>query len=223
MSAIDAYLAELIGGLSGSPRHLRDIASETRSGLEELADEYRSRTTSREDAESLAVAEFGTVEILGPAFQEMLAIKESRHTALITTMVIAMQPLVWGYPYDLATGGTASQFGSVHGGLSIAVAAVGVAAATFMLWALAISHADGTASRRHIALARRVGRTAIAATVVIGMFGVALGAVSMASTGPPTRVMAVWAIVFLFAPLALAARAARRALDTAPALTPRPA
>lgn len=222
-SAIDTYLAELSGGLFGSARRIRDITSEARSGLEDLVDDYESRGISRREAERLAVDEFGAVEVLGRAFQEVLAIEESRRTALITTLVIAIQPLVWGHPYDLVTHRGTTQPGPLHGGLSITVAAAGIASATFMLWALAASHADVAASRQHPALARWIGRAGMAATIVIGMLGVALGAVSIATTDTPAGLRIVWAMAFLFAPLAFMARAAKRALDATPALRSHPA
>lgn len=215
MSSIDAYLAELTADLRGSPKQVGDIVAEVRAGLEEVADQHQMSGMSRHRAERLAVDEFGPVTMIGPAFQEVLAVRESRRTALTISLVIASQPLVWGPPYDAATKGTGTPFDGVHGALSIAVALVGVAAVAFMLIALGTSHLGGSSAGRHSRLARRVAWIGIGSTAAVGLLGTALGAVGLVSSDVPTVLMVSWALMFFFAPLVIASQSARRALQAA--------
>lgn len=92
---IDAYVAELSGSLSGPRRAKRDLLTEARDSLFDSAEAYQERGLNRTAAERRAVADFGVVKEVAPAYQAELGLAQGRRTALLVILVLAPQHLIW--------------------------------------------------------------------------------------------------------------------------------
>lgn len=68
MSAIDDYLDRMLGELRGSPETVRRILSETENHLRETAESLEREGSTSADAESEAVARFGSADIVARQF-----------------------------------------------------------------------------------------------------------------------------------------------------------
>lgn len=80
---IDAYITELGRALRGPRRVKADLLTEARDSLVDAADAYQSKGLAREQAERQAVAEFGDVRQIAPAYQATLGLAQARRTALL--------------------------------------------------------------------------------------------------------------------------------------------
>jgi hypothetical protein len=92
---IDAYVAELSGVLSGPRRAKRDLLTEARDSLVDSTEAYERRGLNRRAAERRAVADFGGVQEVAPAYQTELGLAQGRRTALLVIIVLAPQHLIW--------------------------------------------------------------------------------------------------------------------------------
>lgn len=96
---IDAYVAELDGALTGPRGTKRDLVVEARDSLVDTADAFEAEGLEREEAERLAVTEFGEVSEIAPGYQaELTAVSGRRLGALLFVSVpitVAMWSMLW--------------------------------------------------------------------------------------------------------------------------------
>jgi hypothetical protein len=172
-----------------------------------------------EEADAMAVRDFGTVEEVAPGFQETLAVAASRRTALWLVLAVLIQPLAWDGGLDLAAGGPAPE-GWVYRALDVSVELGGGIAVLGTLLALL---ATGLGSRKVLRRDRIARATALfggTAAIVVTAEGVLMTALYAPAT------VGTWALVtlLLVLPFGAAAASARRTLAaaTAPALSRAP-
>src|SRR5688572_16599638 len=92
---IDGYAGLLAGALRG-PRRLRDdLVTEARDGLVDATEAYRARGLDRAAAERAAVVDFGPVAEIAAAYRPELALAQARRSAVLLSMLILIQPIVW--------------------------------------------------------------------------------------------------------------------------------
>jgi hypothetical protein len=152
---IDRYLAGLAAELRGPRRLKADLLAEARDSLCDAADAYQQKGLGAAAAARRAVAEFGGVAEIAPAYQAELAVAQGRRTARLIAAglvgVYAGTSLAWsGYGGWLATG---------FRGLCLAGALLAALA-----WLRSRSVSDG------VAFTRLLGRAALA---FLGLHGLA--------------------------------------------------
>jgi hypothetical protein len=86
---IDAYVAELDRTLRGPRRAKADLLAEVRDSLQDATEAHGRGGLPPEDAEAEAVAEFGAVPDIAPAYQTELGVSQARRTALLVFGVLA--------------------------------------------------------------------------------------------------------------------------------------
>lgn len=101
---IDEYVDRLDRALTGPPRLKDDLVTEARHGLVDAAEGYREAGLPAADAERQAVAEFGAVPELAPAYQVELAAGAARRLTLRLALVSALlgpvaQLMWWRAPW----------------------------------------------------------------------------------------------------------------------------
>jgi hypothetical protein len=202
VGAIEEYVAQLGAALKGPRRTKADLVREARDGLLDAAEAYACSGLSPDQAERQAVADFGTVAQVAPAFQQELGYAQSTRTALLVGLVLAPQDFLW----DLVSPDAAPAAG-LYGQVS---------ALTSPLGAIAL-----LGSVAAVALGGRVPWI-IRAT---GFFSYGVAAVFVATGlllvfSGPTPPLAVAglpaALVLVIAPMFVVARSARRCLAAAP-------
>ncbi|GII57185.1 hypothetical protein Pth03_55740 [Planotetraspora thailandica] len=92
---IDDYVIGLRRALHGPVRAKRDLLAEARDGLADAALAYADEGYDRAEAERLAVADFGSVAEVAPAFQEELAVAQGRRTAALLFVSVPVTALMW--------------------------------------------------------------------------------------------------------------------------------
>ncbi len=107
-SRIDDYVASLGHRLRGPRRLRRDLLAEARDGLADAAEALAADGLDREEAERLAVAEFGDVAEIAPGYQAELTACQGRHTAVLLFLSVPVTTLMWSalwrfYPWTPAT------------------------------------------------------------------------------------------------------------------------
>jgi hypothetical protein len=208
--ARDDYLRRLDDALVGPLRVKRGLLREAADHLEDAADAYRDAGYDEPDAASMALADFGTVEEVAPAFQTTLAVASSRRTARMLFTFLAIQPFLWDGGLSLAEVDSAPE-GLVYAVLDIAVEVVG---AVMIVSAVLLVAATGIGNRwLHAgrALARLTGLVTIGTAVWMKLTAISM---TLLSSGlEPVH----WAMVGLFivAPMSLTAASARRTLAAA--------
>ena len=80
MSVAEPYVAALDSALDGPRRVRRGLVTEARDHLDDATDAYRRAGYETVEAERLAVADFGELDEVVPAFQTTLAVAASRRT-----------------------------------------------------------------------------------------------------------------------------------------------
>ncbi|MDQ7910037.1 permease prefix domain 1-containing protein [Phytohabitans sp. ZYX-F-186] len=105
---IDEYVRTLDRALSGPGRLKGDMLREARHGLADAAEAYQEEGLPRAEAERLAVAEFGEVRALAPAYQAELGLGAARRLALKMVLVPALfttlADFMWrGSPWSTST------------------------------------------------------------------------------------------------------------------------
>lgn len=87
---IDAYIAELDAVLRGPRRVRADLLAEARDGLTDAASAYAEAGYPLEEARRRAVADFGAVRTVAPAYRRELAAAQAPRTALWVLLVHAV-------------------------------------------------------------------------------------------------------------------------------------
>lgn len=105
---IDDYVQTLDRALSGPSRLKGDMLREARHGLADAAEAYEAEGLPRTEAERLAVAEFGEVRALAPAYQSELGLGAARRLALKMVLVpmlfTTLADFMWrGSPWSTST------------------------------------------------------------------------------------------------------------------------
>ncbi|MFE6614031.1 permease prefix domain 1-containing protein [Amycolatopsis sp. NPDC057786] len=75
MNAIEAYIGELEGRLSGPCSAKADLLTEARDGLVDAADAYRAGGVDEAEAERRAVADFGPADLIARDYQTELGLR----------------------------------------------------------------------------------------------------------------------------------------------------
>jgi hypothetical protein len=138
--SVDEYLLGLRKALPGPRRKKADLLAEARDHLIDAAEAFEADGLDRTAAECAAVADFGELSDVVPAYREELAVAQSRNTAALLLGVMLLQPLiwqpgVWAWNQDVS-GPSELAIQLEHwvrwiGGLSIAGAVVAVLATSF--------------------------------------------------------------------------------------------
>jgi len=202
------YLDALDAALVGPRRTKRELVQEARDHLDDATAAYVRAGYDEPDAAARAVADFGSVDEVAPAFQTTLAVASSRRTALLLFAVLSVQPFLWDGPWSKAE---ESPSGLVYGILDVGVEILGTVA---LAAALLLVLATGIGSRwirNGRVLARITGVVTIASAVTIKLAGIALTLAS--STFTPLH----WVMLlgFVLVPLSVTGALARKTLATA--------
>jgi hypothetical protein len=96
---VDRYVAGLGAALRGPRRVKADLLAEARDSLVDAAEAYRAGGASEREAARRAVAEFGGLSEIVPAYQAELAVAQGRRTALLIALALPLlrllTPLIW--------------------------------------------------------------------------------------------------------------------------------
>ncbi|GAA4694954.1 permease prefix domain 1-containing protein [Phytohabitans rumicis] len=160
---IDDYLRTLSDQLRGPRRQKADLIAEARGSLEDAATAYQDSGLDARSAQTLAVAEFGGVGELAPAYQAELTASQGRRLALVVALVpvgMLTADWMWWQPPDVPAEAPPSAF-------LLMVQAIDWV--SYVVGALALVALVALPSRRD---PRRIVRALAAGTLVIcGLIG----------------------------------------------------
>ncbi|MGL5816710.1 MAG: permease prefix domain 1-containing protein [Phycicoccus sp.] len=181
--------------------------------LEDAADALADAGLTPDAAARQAVADFGAVEEVAPAFQETLIVASSRRTAWLLLLALAYQPFLWDSGLDLGSTlndtppdpatvlySTLDRGIELAGGLPIAAAVLAVLATG--------------AGRRWLPAARPLARMTAATALTAAVVLPGLAAALIVLSGAPTILWAL-GVALLAVPMAVAAASAQRTWVTA--------
>ena len=215
---IEAYVDALDCSLRGPRRVKADLLAEARDALVDTATAYEREGLERPAAEARAVAEFGTVDEVGPDYQAELAFSQGRRTGLFLFFVLIGQAVAWRMVWPQIRPGPAGDPTPASAALGQAVGWLsGVALAGSLVSILACGVGVrwlGGASPRVIrgtgALALTVATSLTVLSAVLALVAPRTGSLLSLSVGLP------WSIAFLLIPMAGVAVSGRRCLVAAP-------
>ncbi|MEU7693397.1 hypothetical protein FLW53_16945 [Microbispora sp. SCL1-1] len=92
---IDEYVASMRHTLRGPGRAKRDLLAEARDSLLDAAEAYEAEGLPRDEAERLAVTDFGAVAEIAPGFQGELAVSQGRRTAVLLFLSVPLTAFLW--------------------------------------------------------------------------------------------------------------------------------
>ncbi|GAA0398204.1 hypothetical protein GCM10009530_57350 [Microbispora corallina] len=92
---IDDYVAALRRGLHGPAAAKRDLVTEARDSLVDAAEAYECEGLPREQAERLAVEDFGPLGDITPGYQQELVVGQGRRTAALLFVSVPLTALMW--------------------------------------------------------------------------------------------------------------------------------
>lgn len=197
-----AYLASLDAALRG-PRGLRrSLVREAGDHLEDAVEANVERGLDVQEATALALADFGTVEEVAPAFQTTLAVASARRTALLFLTVMLVQPFVWDQHGEVAPDS-----------LLYAVLDTGVEFLGMLMMAIALVSALACGiGNRWLPAGRTIARATGWAALVSGGALVAVGTTMVVLTD--RLVPGQWTLltIFVLVPIAATSVSARRTL-----------
>ncbi|WP_238161069.1 permease prefix domain 1-containing protein [Kribbella antibiotica] len=204
--AVDEYLAGLRKALPGPRRKRADLLAEARDHLVDATEAFEADGLTRTAAERAAVADFGRLSDVVPAYREELSVAQSRNTAALLFGVMILQPLiwqpgVWGWNQDLNGPSELSvlleQLVRWIGGASIAGAVIAVLATNFgQRYAVVRQHGS-----------RVTAVFALASAVIVSLGGVSMTLESSSTSG---HLDVIPVSAFVVAPLLLVALQALR-------------
>ena len=207
VSTAEEYVVALDGALVGPARVRRGLVQEARDHLEDATSALRGSGYERAEAERIAVADFGPLDEIVPAFQTTLAVASARRTALMLFAVLGIQPFLWDGPF-----GPHDQHPDPDGALfTVLDHAVEYGGGLMVLVALALVVASGIGNRWFAAgrgIARLTSVTTIATAASIKVIGLSMVLLS-AGSDPSAWLLLV---VFIVVPLSVTATQARRTL-----------
>ena len=176
---IDVRLASLDSALTGPRRVKADLLAEVRDGLDDAAQIYRREGWSAHEAAFRAVAEFGDLATVLPAFQVELAMAQAQRAA---RTLVAVPAAMFGLWIALRARGLLADDGAPpawFARLGEASLAVGLATIALAALALALSRRPG----RHARDTGLLRKFSAAATIAIGLqilMSIALAAATVA-------------------------------------------
>jgi hypothetical protein len=206
VSIAEEYVAALDGALVGPGRVRRGLVQEARDHLEDATAALGDSGYGRPEAERIAVADFGELDEIVPAFQTTLAVAASRRTAWLLLAALSIQPLLWDGP--LGHDDRPAPDGLLFAILDHLVewgGGVMILAAVLMLAATGIGN-------RRFAAGRAVARLNAVTTIVFSasIKVIAVGMVLLSGAGQPQAWLML--LVFIMVPFSAAATQARRTL-----------
>ncbi|MFD1539704.1 permease prefix domain 1-containing protein [Nonomuraea guangzhouensis] len=92
---IDDYVAELGKALCGPPGPKHDLVVEARDSLADTADALEAEGLARDEAERLAVREFGAITEIVPSYQRELTAAAGRRLGLLMLISLPITVLMW--------------------------------------------------------------------------------------------------------------------------------
>ncbi|WP_405063109.1 permease prefix domain 1-containing protein [Kribbella sp. NBC_01505] len=207
-TSVDDYLVGLTKALPGPRRKKADLLAEARDHLTDATEALEADGLDRTAAERAAVADFGDLSDVVPAYREELAVAQSRITAALLFGVLILQPLiwqpgVWSWNQDL---GGPSALSVILEHLIRWVGAFTIAGAVIALLATSLG--------QRFALVRQHGARMIAVFAIVSAVVVSLGGMSMTlewslASG---RLDVIPVSAFVVVPLFLVGLQARRGL-----------
>jgi hypothetical protein len=206
VSIAEAYVTALDHSLVGPRRVRRDLVQEARDHLDDASAALSDAGYDRAEAERIAVADFGDLDEIVPAFQTTLAVAAARRTALMLFAVLAIQPFLWDGPLGLDGGPPPDGVA-----FSILDHAVEYGGGAMILVALALLVASGIGNRWFAAgrgIARLTAITTLVAGVSIALVGLAMVVLSSGTDPLPWLLF----LSFIIVPFGLTGTQARRTL-----------
>jgi hypothetical protein len=182
-SRIDDYVAALGRRLRGPRRLKRDLLAEARDGLADAAEALRADGLDRDEAERIAVAEFGDVAEIAPGYQAELAACQGRRTAALLFLSVPVTTLMWSALWRLHPWRPADPadipawFMPLAQGVDLVQAATGIAGALALL---ALGRAARRARRSRL-LDPRVLTRGLGVLILVQMPLVALASTALSS------------------------------------------
>lgn len=175
---MEAYVVALGRELRGPRRAKDDLLREARDHLTDATEAMVAGGRSELDAQRRAVAAFGSVDDVAPAYQAVLSSGSSRRIGLGLFVVTAAQPVAW----DLAVG-SGEPDGRVGALLGVGVQVVGIAC----LVAAPLLVLLGGIGVRRFGIRKGLLRAGVLATLVLSLLiaGQAVAMVSVSSTPLP--------------------------------------
>lgn len=203
-----AYLARLDTALVGPLRPRRSLLREAADHLEDATEALVEAGYHPEDAARRAVADFGDIDAVAPAFQEALGVAASRRTAWLLMIALGAQPFLWDEGLQLAS---ANELSAPDTSLYVVLdRAIELGGSVILVGALLALIATGIGSRwlpaRRL-IARATAAFALTAAIAMPALCIAMAAMSEAT-------FAFWTLITLLtiAPLATVALSARQTL-----------
>jgi hypothetical protein len=175
---IDEYVRTLDRTLTGPGRLKGDMLREARHGLADAAEGYQEEGLPRAEAERRAVADFGDVRALAPAYQTELGLDAARRLALkmvlVPALFAALADFMWrGSPWSTSTTGAHPPAGymlisQTQDYLGYVWAGLALAAYLWLAWAARRGRPTGRVTVRAIGLVTLsiVALTSLAGAVV---------------------------------------------------------
>jgi hypothetical protein len=214
-TTVPAYLHALDSALVGPRRVKRGLLAEAADHLAEGQQAYERAGYDAPEAASRAIAEFGSVEEVAPAFQTTLAVAASRRTAWALLAFLLPQPLLWDGGLRLAGEAQADNAGSANFVLvDTVLESVGSVA---MLGAFLTVLATGVGNRWFQAgrqIARGTAWFTIGACAAVPLLAGSLAVMSGELKHPGHLLLM---LVFVLLPVALVSLTARRCLTASQA------
>lgn len=209
-TAIGEYADSLGAALVGPRRVKRGLVDEARDHLADATEAYADAGYDEDEAATMAVADFGPVEEIAPAFQTTLAVAASRRTAWVMLAILGAQPFIWDGGLQLAENANAHPPSmALYAFLDASIEIVG---ATMIVGTIAILLLTGIGNRwvrAGRAIARGTAIFTLTSCAVLPLFAISMGVTSDQLV--PMHIVGAL-VPFLVAPLSVAAISARRTL-----------
>lgn len=209
-TAITSYTDSLGAALVGPRRVRQGLVDEARDHLVDATEAYAEAGYDEDEAAAMAVADFGPVEEIAPAFQTTLAVAASRRTAWVMLAILAAQPFIWDGGLHLAKNANAHPPAmALYAFLDAAIEIVGGVMIVGTIAILLLTGIGNRWFRAGRAIARGTAIFTIASSVLLPAMAVSM---SLASDQLiPAHVFGAL-VPLVIAPLSVAAYSARRTL-----------
>jgi hypothetical protein len=195
VTPIDEYLTALRRQLAGPARLRADLLNEARDSLTDAVEAYTENGLDPQTAQARAVAEFGTVEELAPAYRAELAAGAASRLAVrvaVTLPVInvASDLMWWGAPWtDRPPSATYLMLGSAIDWLNYLAAAAALLGLVALRWTAGHHQARGGRRSLRVPSGRLFSGSDLARVVGVG----ALVAIGLSwAAGAVIYAMTVW-------------------------------
>jgi hypothetical protein len=206
VSTAEAYVTALDHSLVGPRRVRRGLVQEARDHLDDASAALSDAGYDRAEAERIAVADFGDLDEIVPAFQTTLAVAASRRTAWMLFAVLSIQPFLWDGPLGLDNGPPPDGVA-----FSVLDHAVEYGGGAMILVALAMLVASSIGNRWFRAgrgIARVTAITTLGSAASIVLIGLAMVLLSSGTDPLPWLLF----LAFIIVPFGLTGAQARRTL-----------